>query len=654
MNTWRPRRPYRHPQRLHRCHRQETPGDHLRLSLLTSHFSLLTTHFSLRPLARLLVLIAVGILAMQVAPATAADPENCLSCHRYRGLARMSDDGDAVRLYYVDPNYYDRALGPHARLRCTDCHARGEVGVIPHRPVSPVNCTQTCHLADPRGPEMHFSHERIADLLEASVHPREVLDRSNSLLGDPLKADASRCLLCHDEPVFRRPDENWVAHATPVGRCTVCHEGSMEIDAAFMYWHVHARSRPARSNADVTRVCAVCHSNEGIKAAFDLPDTTASYLASFHGKAMQLGSEQTAGCLDCHAAEMQNVHLMQAHSDPESVTHEARLPDTCRSAACHPSAGVRVSTAAVHLDLARDRGVEYFIGALFILLILFTFGPSLLLTALEMLQIVVGRHDPQHHERVRLAQRLMADERGRRALKRFTPHQRVQHWLLFVCFTLLVLTGFPIKFADRDWAQWLIGLFGGLGGARMIHRYAGLILLIGMFYHLGYVAVFLWRKRRAENKSLLSVVLELPMVMSLTDARHMGQLVAYLLFLRKTRPEAGRFGAEEKFEYFGVFWGSMLLGFTGLLMWANAWTSEYLTGRVLTVAMIVHTFEAFLALLHVGVVHLVGVIFGPAVFPMSRAMFTGDTPAEEMAEAHGAMLTAAAGQIGLPKEGHHD
>jgi formate dehydrogenase gamma subunit len=600
-------------------------------------------------------MLIAGIAALaQAGAALAADPENCVSCHRYRGLARMGDAGDEVRLFYVDPNYYDRALGPHARLRCTDCHERGEVGVIPHQPVSAVNCTKTCHITDPRGPETHFSHDRIAGMLEASVHTREVLSRSNELLGRPLHENASQCLLCHDEPVFRRADESWVAHATPVGRCTVCHEGAMEIDADFMYWHVHARSRQARSNADITRVCAVCHSDEQIKREFKLPDATASYLASFHGKAMQLGSVETAGCLDCHAGELQNVHLMRKHADPLASTHKTQLPDTCRSPACHPTAGVRVSTAAVHLELAGGYGIEYFIGAVFVLLILFTFGPSLLLTALEMLQIVVGRHDPKHHERVHLARRLLADDRGRRALKRFTPHQRVQHWLLFVCFTLLVLTGFPIKFADRGWAQWLIDLFGGLSAARLIHRYAGLILLIGMFYHLAYVAVFLWRQQRATGKSFIRVFLDLPLIMTLDDARHMGQLLAYLLFLRKTRPEAGRFSAEEKFEYFGVFWGTMLLGLTGLLMWANAWTSEHLTGRVLTVALIVHTFEAFLALLHVGVIHLIGVIFGPGVFPLSRAMFTGDTPAEELAEAHGAMLTAAARQIGLAEGGHHD
>jgi cytochrome b subunit of formate dehydrogenase len=125
----------------------------------------------------------------------------------------------------------------------------------------------------------------------------------------------------------------------------------------------------------------------------------------------------------------------------------------------------------------------------------------------------------------------------------------------------------------------------------------------------------------------------------------------YLLFMEKTRPDIGRFGIKEKFEYFGVFWGTVLLGLTGILMWGNAWFTKYVPGRILTIAVIIHTFEALLALLHVGVVHLIGVIFAPSVLPVSRAMFTGATPPDEMAEAHAGMLEETAGKLSLASSG---
>ena len=126
-----------------------------------------------------------------------------------------------------------------------------------------------------------------------------------------------------------------------------------------------------------------------------------------------------------------------------------------------------------------------------------------------------------------------------------------------------------------------------------------------------------------------------------SDAQQMNGLHAVsAAACAKRRPDAGRFNAEEKFEYIGVFWGTIVLGCTGVLMWFNAWTTQHLPGRILTIAILIHTMEAFLALLHVGIVHMVGVIFSPEVFPFSKAMFTGETPVGELAEAHAGMLLA--------------
>lgn len=613
---------------------------------------------------------AIALVCALATTARAADPENCLLCHRFPGFGRIDDDGKTVRLYHVDPAYYDQGLGPHARLRCTDCHPREEVQVIPHQPVSPVDCTRACHLVSPDRAPIRFAHQGIAEMLEDSAHNAAVLEKANQLLGGPQRPGQARCLLCHDEPVFRLPE---LAHHQPAlanQRCDVCHTEELPQDTQFALRHVAARVQPARTHEELARSCALCHSHPDVREQFGRTDTVASYLASFHGKAMLLGSEETASCLDCHVGELQNVHMIRSHRDPEASTHANKLPDTCRSPACHPGAGVLLTSAAVHLELtpslspsARDRTAaraadgsvettdagwwraEYLIALMFVVVILFTFGPSALLQMMELLQTVLGRTDPKHHENVRLNQKILAAAGGRKALTRFTVHQRIQHWLLFVCFTLLVLTGFPIKFADRDWAGWTITLFGGLDSARQIHRWAGLVLILGAVYHVVYVLVYLVRKRRAENKTLLATVLELPLVVNAADVRELLHLLGFLFFFRKTRPAAGRFGLKEKFEYFGVFWGCTLLGVTGVLMWANAWTSRYVPGRVLTIASLIHTLEAFLALLHVGVFHMIGVIFSPHVFPVSKAMFTGETPASEMADAHAGMLADAANKL---------
>jgi formate dehydrogenase gamma subunit len=238
-------------------------------------------------------------------------------------------------------------------------------------------------------------------------------------------------------------------------------------------------------------------------------------------------------------------------------------------------------------------------------------------------------------------------------LERFNLHQRFQHWLLAVAFITLVLTGFPMKFADHEWAAWLVNLFGGLtwgrwfqsisglSWARWLHRISGVILILAMLYHCIYIARSYFKQKTTSGKGWIKSIFDLPMMITPTDLKQMSQLVAYLLFLRRERPQFDRFNLEEKFEYIGVFWGTILLGTTGALMWANAWTTQYFPGRLLTIATLVHSMEAFLALLHVGVVHMVSVIFAPGVFPISPAMFTGRTPTEEIAEAHSAMIESA-------------
>jgi cytochrome b subunit of formate dehydrogenase len=604
-----------------------------------------------------LLLSALAVSLLAVPSARAIDSKSCLTCHQYRGLARIGDDGKTISHYYVDPAYYTRGLGPHARLQCTDCHDFSEVQPFPHKPVSPVNCSKECHLDDAGKVERVFSHGRVEAMLKKSVHGPEVMKKSNELLGGPLRAgekSQATCLLCHDEPRFNKSVTGLAQQDAPIGRCKTCHDETLPlpINPQYAYWHVHARSQPARNHEDVVKVCGLCHNNTAIQREFKLSDAVVSYLASFHGKATLLGSQETAGCLECHVGPLQNVHVMLARKDASASTNPKNVGDTCRSVACHPTAGKEISSAAIHLSLAAG-GAEYIIACIFVVLIVVTFGPSLALCALKLLQIVVDRKDPEHEHHVGVVKKLMDTHEGRRKLMRFNLHQRFQHWVLVVCFSTLVVTGFPIKFADRAWAAWVIGRLGGLPAARLLHHWTGAILIAGMIYHMGYITLGIIKTRRKTGKSLWRVAWGLPMLPRPQDGKEMLDLLLYASFIKRKRPEGDRFNAEEKFEYIGVFWGTIVLGVTGALMWANAWTSRHTAGRVLTVASLVHTFEAFLALLHVGIVHMASVIFSPGVFPVSRAMFTGNTPAEEIVEGHGAMLAEAAKEMGVAGEAHH-
>jgi len=132
-----------------------------------------------------------------------------------------------------------------------------------------------------------------------------------------------------------------------------------------------------------------------------------------------------------------------------------------------------------------------------------------------------------------------------------------------------------------------------------------------------------------------------------SDARKAVQLLAYLLLLRREPPTFGRFTVKEKFEYIGVFWGTTLLGLTGLVLWGEQLSTRLFSGRWLNLALIAHTYEAFLAIIHVGILHIVNVILAPNVFPLSPATLTGQTPVAELAEGHGELVAEVARELGV-------
>lgn len=607
---------------------------------------------------------ALGLLLAALsnpAAALADDPENCLMCHQYRGLSRYDEPAGRVHLYFVDPRYSVAHRGPHARLACTACHEREEVSVIPHRPTTPVNCARQCHLVDPTGLERRFSHDNVMGMLAASAHSPEKLKLLEFSRGPLLAENQSICLYCHDEPLFRDPSEVIPKFADLSGqvydRCNVCHSEKIGADIEYYVRHIASRFAPARTPLEMAQVCAVCHSDPKVIADHEMPDSVASFVRSFHGKAALLGDYSTAQCLSCHVTRGENAHMMLPPRDPKSSVNPANVADSCRSTTCHPGADPRIAEAAVHFDLPTARGTpEYALAAIFIILTILTFGPSCLLVLLDLLQVIAARSVHGEKRLHYLVHRILRDPRGERHLTRFSRSHRVQHWVLTVLFVLLVMTGFPMKFAEARWAAALVNFFGGLAAARVIHHWAGILLVLGFMGHLADVFVrFLKQARELSgphgSADYKRAWLQLPMWISPTDVRKTFQLMAYLLFLRKTRPAFGRFSPAEKFEYLGVFWGTMLLGVTGIVLWGEQFSTKFVTGRMLNLATIAHTYEAFLAVIHVGILHIYNVIFAPKVFPLSTATMDGRTPVAKLVDEHGEMIEQVARDLGIADEG---
>jgi cytochrome b subunit of formate dehydrogenase len=95
------------------------------------------------------------------------------------------------------------------------------------------------------------------------------------------------------------------------------------------------------------------------------------------------------------------------------------------------------------------------------------------------------------------------------------------------------------------------------------------------------------------------------------------------------RPDYGRWTYWEKFDYFAVFWGVVVIGSTGLMLWFPEVFTKFLPGWLINVAQIIHSDEALLAVVFIFTIHFFNTHLRPESFPMDTVIFTGHVPLEE-------------------------
>ena len=85
------------------------------------------------------------------------------------------------------------------------------------------------------------------------------------------------------------------------------------------------------------------------------------------------------------------------------------------------------------------------------------------------------------------------EQNGNLYFQRLTLNQRIQHIVIFFSFTLLAVTGLPLKFHHTWWGEHLYHYVGGITFAPLIHRVSAIIMTIGFVYHFFYILVCAWK-----------------------------------------------------------------------------------------------------------------------------------------------------------------
>jgi len=574
----------------------------------------------------------------------------CSDCHSTHGIQKVTEKESADRKTFAEKmcsrchgdvaakfmqSDHGKALAASVKgaPTCIDCHGEHEVApplsdrAQTSRKREAAMCL-SCHLDNPDvrnkvGPSAGFISS-----YENSVHAKAMKDGNEA---------AATCSDCHGSHEMRKGSNpsSRVSKKNVAATCGQCHGDIMEqyrssihgealaggIDASATCTDCHGehnilspndpRSPVAPRNV-AAQVCSPCHASVKLTEKFGLASNRfKSFEDSYHGLAGRAGDVEVANCASCHG-----IHDIKPSSDPTSRINKQNLVKTCGT--CHPGANENFTKGAVHvIATARQDDLLYYVSSGYILLIVVLIGGMFVHNLLDFLR---------KSKRQLLYRRgiLQRDPVAHRLYLRMSLNERIQHGALLISFFTLVLTGFALKFPDA----WWVAPFRTIGPVMfelrgVLHRIAGVVLVLSGLYHLYYI-FFVPR-----GKLLLRDLI--PVRSDITDAI---AVLKYNLGFAKSKPQFGRFSYIEKSEYWALVWGTIVMAATGVILWFDNTFLGLLTKLWWDVAKTVHYYEAWLATLAIIVWHFYYVIFNPDTYPLNLAFWKGTLTEEEMTEEH--------------------
>ena len=209
---------------------------------------------------------------------------------------------------------------------------------------------------------------------------------------------------------------------------------------------------------------------------------------------------------------------------------------------------------------------------------------------------------------------------------RFAARERILHALLVVTFLGLVATGMPLRYSGSTWSLALARMLGGAGVMGFFHRVFAVLLTTCFLAHVAYVGHRAFVRRERGILWGPDSIVPQP-----RDVVQLFQHLRWFLHLGP-RPRFGRFTYWEKFDYFAVFWGMVIIGASGYVLWFHGFVSRFLPGWTFNLALLVHGDEALLAAAFIFAIHFFNTHLRPEKFPMDLVIFTGRVTDEELRE----------------------
>jgi cytochrome b subunit of formate dehydrogenase len=587
---------------------------------------------------------------------------SCTSCHSDLTLKHPDDNIPAkavscsgchesqVREYSTSIHGVSHQMGASGAASCIDCHGLDHTNapVDAHyifsakntdSPVFKLNLPGTCaHCHSNKGltTEYQMKNPEAASEYMDSIHGRALLKMGLIV--------APSCNDCHGVHGIKRSvdRDSPINPANIIKTCGKCHVKIEETYKQSVHGQILA------SGNKKAPVCVDCHTthqvetprNGHFKMSSDQrcgkchQDRLTHYQDTYHGKAMALGkpnvASDVAACYDCHGH-----HDVLPAANPKSRLSKANILDTCRQ--CHPGASKGFTEYKPHANPLDSKnypalhGTFIFMTALLIGVFAF-FGAHTFAWLFRAAYLY-------WHDSKKFREAKIETQTGGEWFTRFVPFERFLHFLVVTSFLILVITGMPLKFYYTGWAKTLFTFIGGAETARALHRLGAIVTFLYFGLHVVSLLDKCWKGRtqvrdpqtgKIKLKRFWNVIFGPDSMMpTLQDGR---DFVAHnrWFFGKGAKPTFDRWTYWEKFDYFAVFWGVLIIGSSGLVMWFPTFFTRILPGWLLNISLVIHSDEALLAAGFIFSIHFFNTHFRIEKFPMDTVIFSGRISKNEM------------------------
>lgn len=184
-------------------------------------------------------------------------------------------------------------------------------------------------------------------------------------------------------------------------------------------------------------------------------------------------------------------------------------------------------------------------------------------------------------------------------VKRYTPRERTNHWIIAISFILLAISGLALF---HPAFFFLSSLLGGGTWSRILHPFLGVVMAVAFFFF----AIGMWSQNR----------------ITAADREWRKRLGDVLCNKTQGLPEIGKYNIGQKYMFWTLVISIALLLVSGIAIW-QPWFTPLFPIFLVRLAALLHAVAGFVAILAI-IIHIYSAIW---VKGSIRAMTRGTVTA---------------------------